>query len=155
MTAGVAKARLLKPLEPIRLSAEKHALVIGGGVAGLRSALDTARRGIRVTLIEKSPFLGGRMVQLGSIFPTGEDACAMLQPLIQKVVAHPKITIFTRAEVTGVSGYVGDYQIKIRQQSRGISDDIAMKALAACEPRLPDEFNYLSVLPPAVRVLAL
>ena len=142
MTAGVAKTRLLKPLEPIRLSAEKHALVIGGGVAGLRTALDTARRGIRVTLIEKSPFLGGRMAQLGSVFPTGEDACATLQALIQKVVAHPKITIFTRAEVKGVSGYVGDYQIKIHQQSRGISDDIAMKALAACEPSLPDEFNY-------------
>ena len=142
MTAGVAKTRLLKPLEPIRLSAEKHALVIGGGVAGLRTALDTARRGIRVTLVEKSPFLGGRMAQLDRIFPTNENACQTLQTLIQKVVAHPKITLFTRAEVTGVSGYVGDYQIQIRQQSRGISDEIAAQALAVCEPRLPDEFNY-------------
>lgn len=60
MTVGIAKARLLKPLEPIKLEAEKHALVIGGGVAGLRAAWDIARCGIQVTLIEKSPFLGAR-----------------------------------------------------------------------------------------------
>ena len=69
MAAGVAKARLLTPLDPIRLSAEKRALVIGAGVAGLRSALDIARQGIRVTLVEKSPFVGGRMAQLESCFP--------------------------------------------------------------------------------------
>jgi heterodisulfide reductase subunit A2 len=142
MTAGVAKTRLLKPLEPIRLEAEKHALVIGGGVAGLRTALDTARRGIRVTLIEKSPFLGGRMAQLSNIFPTDEDACAMLETLIQKVVSHPKITIFTQAEVTGVSGYVGDYQIKILQQSRGVSNDIAEAVLDANMQKVSDPFNY-------------
>ena len=69
MTAGIAKARLLEPLEPILLDAEQHALVIGGGVAGLRAAWDIARRGIHVTLIEKSPFLGGHMAQLETTFP--------------------------------------------------------------------------------------
>ncbi|MBT3391135.1 MAG: CoB--CoM heterodisulfide reductase iron-sulfur subunit A family protein [Chloroflexi bacterium] len=142
MAAGIAKTRLLEPLEPIRLAAEQHALVIGGGVAGLRTALDTARRGIRVTLIEKSPFLGGRMAQLSKIFPTDEDACTTLETLIQKVVSHPKITIFTQAEVTGVSGYVGDYQIKIQEQSRGIREDIAEAVLDANMPKVPDAFNY-------------
>ncbi len=74
LSAGVAKSRLLEPLESIRLDAEKHALVIGGGVAGLRAAWDIARRGLRVTLLEKTPFLGGRMAQLETIFPTGESA---------------------------------------------------------------------------------
>jgi len=58
MAAGVAKARLLQPLEPIRLGAEKQALVVGGGVAGLRASLDIARQGLRTVLVEKSPFLG-------------------------------------------------------------------------------------------------
>ena len=142
MTAGIAKARLLKPLETIRLDAEQHALVIGGGVAGLRSAYDTARRGIRVTLVEKSPFLGGRMSQLEHLFPTGETARDTLHDLIQRVISHPKITIFTGAEVSSVKGYVGDFKVQITQQSRGVSDDIAEATMAACTTEVPDEYNY-------------
>ena len=142
MAAGVAKARLLQPLEPIRLGAEKQALVIGGGVAGLRSALDIASQGLHVVLVEKSPFLGGRMAQLESVFPTGEEARALLHDLIEKVVAHPNVTIFTQTEITGVSGYVGNYAIQLRQHSRGFSDEESEKMIAACERLVPDEFNY-------------
>jgi heterodisulfide reductase subunit A len=144
MSAGIAKARLLKPLDPIRLDAEQHVLVIGGGVAGLRAAWDIARRGIGVTLIEKSPFLGGRMAQLESVFPTGEMARDSLHDLIKKVLVHPKITVHTRAELAAVKGYVGDFRVQIRQRSRGVSDDFAEieAAIAACPVEVPDEFNY-------------
>jgi heterodisulfide reductase subunit A2 len=142
MAAGIAKARLLQPLDPIRLDAEKHALVIGGGVAGLRAALDIARQGLRVTLVEKTPFLGGRMSQLGSVFPTGEEACTLLGDLIQKVVAHPNVTIFTQAEVAAVSGYVGNFIVQVRQHARGVSDVNAEALMAACTQEVPDEFNY-------------
>jgi len=142
MSAGVAKARLLQPLDPIRLGAEKHALVIGGGVAGLRAALDIARQGLRVTLIEKSPFLGGRMAQLETVFPKEEDARVLLQELIQKVVAHPNVMIFTSAEVTGVSGYVGNFNVQVNQHSRGVSDDNAEALISACAQEVPDPFNY-------------
>jgi len=144
MSAGVAKARLLKPLARIRLGAEQHALVVGGGVAGLRAAWDIARQGIQVTLIEKSPFLGGRMAQLESMFPTGETARQALHDLIEKVLAHPQITVRTCAELTAVKGYVGDFRAHIRQGSRGISDDFAQidAAVAACPVEVPDEFNY-------------
>ncbi|MFO8035642.1 MAG: CoB--CoM heterodisulfide reductase iron-sulfur subunit A family protein [Anaerolineales bacterium] len=142
MAAGIAKARLLNPLDAIRLDAERHALVIGGGVAGLRSTLDMANRGLHVTLIEKSPFLGGRMAQLETLFPTGENARETLHELIQKVVHHPNVTLFTMAELVDISGYVGDYKVTIRQQSRGVSDDIAEEAMAACTQEVPDEFNY-------------
>jgi heterodisulfide reductase subunit A len=144
MAAGIAKARHLKPLEPIRLEAEQHALVIGGGVAGLRAAWDIARCGLKVTLIEKSPFLGGRMAQLESVFPTGEMAREALHDLIEKVLNHPNITIHTYAELIGVSGYVGGFQVQIQRQSRGVSDDFggAEAAMAACPVEVPNEFNY-------------
>jgi heterodisulfide reductase subunit A len=142
MASGVAKARLLEPLEPIRLSAERHALVIGGGVAGLRSALDIASQGLRVSLVEKSPFLGGRMAQLESLFPSGEEARPRLHHLIEQVAAHPYITIFTQAEVVGASGYAGNFTIQVRQHSRGLSADMAEKLMAACAQEAPDEFNY-------------
>lgn len=142
MAAGIAKARLLTPLDPIRLGAERHALVIGGGIAGLRAALDIARQGIRVTLLEKSPFLGGRTAQLESVFPTGEAARILLHGLIQQVMAHPNITILTQAMATNVAGYVGNYEIQVHQDGRGISDDNAEALLAGCTQQVPDEFNY-------------
>jgi len=142
MSAGLAKARLLSALDPIMLDAEQHALVVGGGIAGLRTALDTARRGIRVTMIEKSPFLGGRVAQLERIFPTAKNARESLHELIDKVVADPWITIFTQAELVSVKGYIGDYQVQITQQSRGVSDDNAEALMAACIQEVADEFNY-------------
>ena len=142
MAAGIAKARLLSPLEPIRLGAERHALVIGGGVAGLRAALDIARQGIRVTLLEKTPFLGGRMAQLECVFPTSEQARTLLQALIEQVVAHPNITIFTQAWVKGVAGFVGNYEIRVHQDGRGVSDDEAEAIIAACTQEVSDDFNY-------------
>ena len=142
MAAGIAKARLLDPLEPIRLEAKQHALVIGGGFAGLRAAWDIARRGIKVTLIEKSPFLGGRVAQLEKLFPTGESARELLRELIEYVTTHPDITIYTQAELVGVKGYVGDFQAQISQQSRGVSGDIAEEAMAACTVEVPNEFDY-------------
>jgi heterodisulfide reductase subunit A len=142
MAAGVAKARLLEALEPIRLEARRHALVIGGGVAGLRAAWDIARRGLKVTVIEKSPFLGGHVAQLERVFPTGEPARELLQRLIKRVVNHPNITIYTQAELVGMSGYVGDFEAQIRQQSRGIDESLVDAAMAACTVEVPDEFNY-------------
>ncbi len=142
MTTGLAKARLLQQLDSIKLIAEKHALVIGGGVAGLRSALDIARSGIQVTLIEKSPFLGGRMAQLETLFPTEEQARDTLHTLIEQVAAHPKITVHTLAQLVDVSGYVGDFRIKIRQDSRGVTDETADAAIAACDQEVADEYNY-------------
>jgi heterodisulfide reductase subunit A len=142
MSAGLAKARLLTPLDPILLEAERHALVIGGGIAGLRAALDIARRGLRVTLVEKTPFLGGRVAQLGKVFPCDSEVLVTLHSLIDQVVAHPKITIYTQAEMVAVRGYVGDYQVKIQQHSRGISEDWAEEIMAALTQEVPDDFNY-------------
>lgn len=142
MASGVAKARLLKPLEAIRLEAEKQALVIGGGVAGLRAALDIARQSLRVVLVEKSPFVGGRMAQLETVFPTGENARDLLGGLIEKVTAHPSITIFTQAEVVGVTGYVGNYGVQVLQHSRGVTDEHAELLMSACDQEVPNEFNY-------------
>jgi heterodisulfide reductase subunit A len=144
MAAGVAKARHMRPLAPIRLTAAKHALVIGGGVAGLRAALDIARRGLQVTLVEKSHYLGGHMAQWEHVFPTGEDARDLLHGLIDQVLGEPNITIHTGAEVTAAKGYVGNFEIKIRQTPRGVRRPFAgaAAAIAACPVSVPDEFNF-------------
>jgi heterodisulfide reductase subunit A len=142
MAAGVAKARLLQALDPIRLGAEKQALVIGGGVAGLRAALDIARQGLRVALVEKSPFLGGRMAQLGAVFPTEEEARALLRELIDAVWTHPNVTVFTQARMAAISGYVGNFTAQIEQHARGVDATNAAALMEACAQEVPDEFDY-------------
>ena len=142
MAAGVAKARLLDPLDPIQLEADKQALVIGGGVAGLRAALDIARQGLHVVLVEESPFLGGRMAQLETVFPTGVDARDLLRNLIDKVVAQPNIEVLTQAEIKDVAGYVGNYTVQILQHSRGVNEENADSLVSACQQMVEDEFNY-------------
>jgi heterodisulfide reductase subunit A len=142
MSTGLVKARLLQDLDPILLKAEKHALVIGGGIAGLRAALDIARRGLRVSLVEKSPFLGGHVAQLESVFPCGGAARDTLHTLIDQVVSHPNITIYTQAELMEVRGYVGEYQVQVWQHARGVTEENAEELMAACTQTVPDEFNY-------------
>jgi heterodisulfide reductase subunit A2 len=144
MAAGVAKARHMQPLEPVRLPARKHALVIGGGVASLATALEIARRGLPVTLVEKSHFLGGHMAQWEHLFPTDEDARTLLNSLIRRVLAEPNITIHTGAEVVASRGYVGNFQVTIRQQPRGVRPEFEgfKEANAACPVEVADEFNF-------------
>ena len=144
MSAGIAKARLMKPLEAIHLTAGKHVLVIGGGVAGLRSALSIARRGLKVTLIEKNHFLGGHVSQWDHVFPLNEDARVLLHGLIENVLAEPLIDIYTGTEIVSTKGYVGNFEISIRQQPRCIDKnfDSLDKAISVCPVEVQDEFNF-------------
>jgi heterodisulfide reductase subunit A2 len=114
VSAAAAKANLLKPLNPIRMQAKRHATVIGGGVAGLRAAKDLAASGIPVTLVERSPFLGGQVARLDRLAPTQERARDVISTLCSEVLKHPAVTIYTCASVTQCSGYVGNFTLRIR-----------------------------------------
>ena len=116
VAAAVAKAERLKSLEPIKVNAEDHATVVGGGPAGMKAALELADLGIRVTLLERSPFLGGNLARLERLFPTGESARELLEGLVAQVMAHQGIEVITCAEVAGVDGYVGNFNLKVLRQ---------------------------------------
>ncbi|WP_419655259.1 HdrA8: CoB--CoM heterodisulfide reductase, iron-sulfur subunit alpha [Desulfosarcina variabilis str. Montpellier] len=117
VSMAAAKAEQLKPLEPIRVEARRHATVIGGGVAGLKAAKELADRGIRVVLVEKSPFLGGQLANLDRLAPTGEKAADLIQALCRQVLNHRLITIHACATVTAVDGYVGNFNLEITRQA--------------------------------------
>ena len=146
MSAGVAKARKMRPLESIRLEAEKHVLVIGGGVAGLRAALSIARGRLRVTIVEKSKSLGGHVMQWNRLFPTDEDAREVVNRLIVDVMAEKRIEVLIETEVISSKGYVGNFEIRIRRQS--IETEVKVGAVVIAtgfEPYEPfqGELGYL------------
>lgn len=142
MAAGIAKARLLSPLEPIGLAAKQKAMVIGGGIAGMRSALDIARQGLDVVLVEKSPFLGGRVTQLEQVFPTDEKGKDLVNNLLEQVTQNPRIEVLTYAEVTDVAGYVGNFNIQVTQHSRGVTKENAQELAKQFEQTIENEFDY-------------
>jgi len=114
VSAAVAKAALLEPLEVRTVPVVPSALVIGGGIAGLQAALDIAEAGFGVTLVERSLQLGGHTVQLQRTFPTLEAVQAFVPSLIEKVQDHPRIQVLVASEVVEICGYVGNFQARVQ-----------------------------------------
>jgi heterodisulfide reductase subunit A len=142
--AAVKRIAHLVPLDKRRIPVHQSALVIGGGVAGLVAARDLAKCAMDVTVVERSPFLGGRLSQLGRVFPTGDDARELLARLVADVVHDPHVTILTSATVVASQGIVGDFRTKVHVEPRGVDKRLtyAGNAIAACPEETISEFNY-------------
>ncbi len=141
---AVAKARLLKPLEPIKVPVKNKALVIGGGVAGIQAALDLADMGYEVYLVEKSPSIGGHMAMLDKTFPTMDCAACILTPKMVDVARHPNIKLITYAEVKEVKGFVGNFKVKILKKPRYVLEDKCTGCglcSEVCPIEVPNEFD--------------
>lgn len=142
---AVAKLLLNVPLQAGESPVTKRALVIGGGIAGIQTALDIADAGFEVDIVEKRPTIGGKMAQLDKTFPTLDCAACILTPKMVDAAAHENITLFTYSEVEKVSGFVGNFKVDIRKKARHINADLCT-GCAACTTKCPsrkakNEFN--------------
>ena len=117
---AVAKARLLQPLETIEVPVINKALVIGGGIAGMNAALDLAEMGFKVYLLEKGESIGGHMAQLDKTFPTLDCSICIEGPKMVDVGRHPNIEIIAFADLLSVSGFIGNFKVRIRKNPRYI-----------------------------------
>jgi len=113
---GVAKARLLQPLEKQEMPVEPAALVIGGGMIGMTAALNLANRGFEVKLVEREPELGGLLLRLDKLYPTQDDALPLVQARVAEVHRNPRIEVFTSSDLHDVKGFVGSYEVIVRDQ---------------------------------------
>jgi len=141
---GVARAQLLEPLEKHKVTVEKKVLVVGGGIAGIQASLDLANAGFKVYLVEKSPSIGGRMAQLDKTFPTLDCSACILTPKMVDVAKHENITLLTNAEITGVNGFVGNYEVSILKKPRYIDEKKCVGCelcTKVCPVKVPDKFN--------------
>jgi heterodisulfide reductase subunit A len=110
----VEKAGRNESLEPLHLPLERRCLVIGAGIAGLRTALDVADAGYPVILVERTDHLGGRMAELSGTYLNLQDGPTLLNDTLEAVEHHPQIHVLRQAQVGEVSGYVGNFRVKIQ-----------------------------------------
>ena len=143
--AAVAKVNLNAPLTPGESPVTKRALVIGGGIAGIQTALDIADAGFPVDIVETKPTIGGKMAQLDKTFPTLDCAACILTPKMVDVAQNDKVRIFSYSEVTDVSGFVGNFEVTIKRRARYVKEDICTGCGLCTEKcpqkKVPNEFN--------------
>lgn len=141
---AVAKIQKNRPLHTSSIPIHKKALVIGAGIAGIQAALDIADAGYEVTLLERESSIGGHMVMLDKTFPTLDCSACISTPKMSEVAAHPNITLMTSSELESVGGYVGNFEVKIRQKAKYVNHDLCT-GCGLCETKCPSktisEFN--------------
>ncbi|HVP26441.1 MAG TPA: CoB--CoM heterodisulfide reductase iron-sulfur subunit A family protein [Candidatus Bathyarchaeia archaeon] len=119
-------------------------LVVGGGVAGIQASLDLADSGFKVYLVDQGASIGGVMAQLDKTFPTNDCSMCILSPKLVATGRHPNITILTCADILGLSGEAGNFEVKLRKKSRYINED-KCNGCGLCAQKCPieavDTFN--------------
>jgi heterodisulfide reductase subunit A-like polyferredoxin len=142
VSMAVEKAVYLRPLYPKGIYIDRTALVIGGGIAGMRSAIDLANLGFEVNIVEKTAYLGGRVAQLGEVFPESQSSHSILDRMYRAIERRPKIKVHLKSEVTKVEGYLGNFEVELIQRARGIDID-KCDACGKCEEACPVTSHYL------------
>ena len=143
--AAIAKVHLNTPLKAGESPVTKRALVIGGGIAGIQTALDIADAGFEVDIVEKKPTIGGKMAQIDKTFPTLDCAACILTPKMVDTAQNEKIHIFAYSEVDSVRGFVGNFHVTIRKKARYVKEDVCTGCGLCTEKcpqkKAPNEFN--------------
>ncbi|RLI54325.1 MAG: hypothetical protein DRP09_13370 [Candidatus Thorarchaeota archaeon] len=116
---AVARAALLQPLDIKTVSIEPHALIVGGGVTGLRAAVDIGSRGYKATVVERESEVGGFLRHLDVLYPDNEKAGEVIGRLRDAASKLDNVTILTDSEVVDFEGYVGNFEATIMNNKTG------------------------------------
>jgi heterodisulfide reductase subunit A len=136
VSGAVRRVYYHQPLERREVPINPNTLIVGGGIAGIQAALKIADSGHKVYMVEKTPSIGGHMAQLDKTFPTLDCSACILTPKMTLVRAHPHIKLMTYSEVTEVSGYIGNFKVKIRKKARHVNED-KCTGCALCQEKCP------------------
>lgn len=124
VSGGVERVIWHESLEPLRVPIHPDTLVVGGGIAGIQAALEIADAGFHVYLVEREPSIGGHMAQFDKTFPTLDCSACILTPKMVQAGTHPHITLLSWAEVEHVDGFVGNFDVTIKQKPRYVNTDL-------------------------------
>jgi heterodisulfide reductase subunit A len=123
VNAAVHRVALHKPLQITRKPLNKATLIVGGGIAGIQAALEIANAGYHVYMVEREPSIGGRMGTFDKTFPTLDCAACILTPKMVSVGHRKDISLLTYSEIDAVSGYIGNFKVKVRKKARYVDVD--------------------------------
>jgi heterodisulfide reductase subunit A len=121
--AAISRVALQTPLEVKRTKINKDTLIIGAGIAGIQAALEIADSGNNVFLVEKEPSVGGKMALFDKTFPTLDCSACILTPKMVSVGHRESIKLMTWSEVVSVSGYLGNFKVKVRKKARYVDSE--------------------------------
>ncbi|MDY6907009.1 MAG: CoB--CoM heterodisulfide reductase iron-sulfur subunit A family protein [Chloroflexota bacterium] len=136
ISAAVRRVLYHQPLETREVPVNPNVLVVGGGIAGIQAALEIANSGHKVYMVEREPSIGGRMIQLDKTFPTLDCSACILTPKMSAVGSHPFIELMSYSEVEEVSGYVGNFKVRIRKKARYVNED-KCNGCGVCSEKCP------------------
>ncbi|WP_188603793.1 FAD-dependent oxidoreductase, partial [Vulcanisaeta souniana] len=139
----ITKAGNPTPTTTTSASTSNRVLILGGGIAGIEAALALANMGYRVTLVEKSPAIGGKMAMLDKTFPTLDCSICIEGPLMSDVSANKNIEVLTTAELMELRGEPGRYRARILVKPRYVTDECTKcgKCEEVCPVTVPSEYN--------------
>ena len=136
--AGVMRVVHQYDLIPGRFPVCTNTLVVGGGIAGMQASLDIAKAGFKVYLVERQATIGGHMLQYDKTFPTLDCAACIGTPKMVSVGQEPNIELLSYSEVEDVSGFIGNFKVKVRRKSRYVENNCT--GCGECETVCPVEF---------------
>jgi len=141
---GVAKVNELRALDKFYVDVEPACLVVGGGIAGMNASLDLANFGYKVYLVEKTSTIGAHMAQLDKTFPTLDCSSCVITPKMSEVAKASNIELLTYSEVSEISGYIGNFVVKIKKYPHYIDQEKCTgcgSCAEACIVVSPNEFD--------------
>ncbi|MFX1345754.1 MAG: FAD-dependent oxidoreductase [Promethearchaeota archaeon] len=118
----IAKSRLLKPQKEEKIDVTHSALVIGGGISGMTAALNTANQGFNTIIVEKESELGGNLRFLNILSPVHKNALELLIETKEKIEKNSNVQVFLNAKIEDVKGYVGNYDVVIKDSNNKTHD---------------------------------
>ncbi|MBI4962987.1 MAG: CoB--CoM heterodisulfide reductase iron-sulfur subunit A family protein [Desulfomonile tiedjei] len=125
------------------MAGEKTVLVVGGGISGITAAVEAAEAGCKVVLVERLPYLGGRVAQLNKYFPKLCPPTCGLEINFKRIRKNPDIRVYTLANVEQISGGPGSYTATIKVSPRYVEDHTATsKCVDDCPVEITNQFNY-------------
>jgi heterodisulfide reductase subunit A len=124
-------------------SERREVVVVGGGMAGMRSALEAAESGARVCLVEESPFLGGELLRRDRLAPEGFPALCLASDMINRVLAHPGVRVLTNAEIKAIRRDEGEVRVDLKRLPRRVNQECTAcgECLLVCPIKPYDRYN--------------